>query len=368
MNTAPHPSTLGEILDRTANIYRAHFLKFLGLASPPAAVLLGCMGVFVLLITMNPGQPRDATANAVIGLGAVALMLIAMPLYAGASGLSSAALSHAGSASAFDEPVTIRGSYEAVWKRGWRYVGLYLLQGLAILGGPLLAWTFALVVLAAMGGLGRQAGPAMGAAAGVMILLLGLALAIVALWMLVLLSMAFPASVVENLGPPTALKRAARLSHGTRWRILVMYLLGAAIGYIVSVVLMVPLFLLAMIPGLATPQRSQLLGTLVIIVFYGISFAVQALTKPIYAIALVLFYYDQRVRKEGFDIELLMRQAGMVAEPAAMAEAAPSMPAVTQLVEVRSEPGLRENPGTSIEPQDPPGTMIAPVREGQEPA
>jgi hypothetical protein len=41
---------------------------------------------------------------------------------------------------------------------------------------------------------------------------------------------------------------------------------------------------------------------------------------PVYAIALVLFYYDQRVRQEGFDIEMLMRQAGMDAEPPVLVE------------------------------------------------
>jgi hypothetical protein len=32
---------------------------------------------------------------------------------------------------------------------------------------------------------------------------------------------------------------------------------------------------------------------------------------PIYSIALTLFYYDQRIRKEGYDIEWLMQQAAM---------------------------------------------------------
>jgi len=31
----------------------------------------------------------------------------------------------------------------------------------------------------------------------------------------------------------------------------------------------------------------------------------------VYGIALVLFYYDQRIRMEGFDIEWMMQQAGM---------------------------------------------------------
>ena len=49
---------------------------------------------------------------------------------------------------------------------------------------------------------------------------------------------------------------------------------------------------------------------------YGAYFAVKALTKPIYGIALTVFYFDQRIRKEGFDIEWMMQQAGMLALPA----------------------------------------------------
>jgi hypothetical protein len=32
---------------------------------------------------------------------------------------------------------------------------------------------------------------------------------------------------------------------------------------------------------------------------------------PIYSIALTLFYYDQRIRKEGYDVEWLMEQAAL---------------------------------------------------------
>lgn len=32
---------------------------------------------------------------------------------------------------------------------------------------------------------------------------------------------------------------------------------------------------------------------------------------PIYSTGLTLFYYDQRIRKEGFDIEWMMRAAGL---------------------------------------------------------
>ena len=36
---------------------------------------------------------------------------------------------------------------------------------------------------------------------------------------------------------------------------------------------------------------------------------------PIYSTGLTLFYYDQRIRKEGFDIEWMMQAAGLRRRP-----------------------------------------------------
>jgi hypothetical protein len=38
-----------------------------------------------------------------------------------------------------------------------------------------------------------------------------------------------------------------------------------------------------------------------------------ALIKPIYSIGLTLFYYDARVRKEGFDLERMLERSSMEA-------------------------------------------------------
>jgi hypothetical protein len=48
-------------------------------------------------------------------------------------------------------------------------------------------------------------------------------------------------------------------------------------------------------------------------------------------IALVLFYYDQRIRKEGYDIEWMMQQAGLAQPPstASPAEGASVFPPIT---------------------------------------
>jgi uncharacterized membrane protein (DUF485 family) len=44
------------------------------------------------------------------------------------------------------------------------------------------------------------------------------------------------------------------------------------------------------------------------------------LTGPIFPIALTLFYYDQRIRKEGYDIERMMEDAGLIAPVTTLAE------------------------------------------------
>ncbi len=317
------PSTLGEVLDRTVSLYRAHFLAFLGIAAPPAAVVMGCMGALVLLLT-TPAASRPGPSFA-LGMGALGIFLLGVPLFIAAGGLSYAALSHAASAASLDEPVSIRGSYRWVGRQGWRYLGLYLLQALLVAGVPFAVWTAVLIALAIIS---RKAGAAAGGAPAAIMLLSAAGLGAYAVWMLLRVCLAFPVSVVEEAGPWSSLRRAASLSQGTRGRIFVLYLLGVAVGWILSILLLSPMSLLMLIPGMDSPQKAQTAGVILVILFYAISFAVQALTRPIYGIALVLFYYDQRVRREGWDIELLMRQAGMFKDAASQPEAAPRMPTI----------------------------------------
>jgi hypothetical protein len=154
-----------------------------------------------------------------------------------------------------------------------------------------------------------------------MLFLMFVAFGTFAVWMLLRLCLAFPASVVEQAGAWNALKRGTRLSEGTRGRILVLYILGILLNQILAWVVVFPaMIVLALIPGLQGQAHARLLGLITTFCLYGAMFAVRALTKPVYGIGLTLFYFDQRIRKEGFDIEWMMQQAGMTA----VAEATPS--------------------------------------------
>jgi len=55
---------------------------------------------------------------------------------------------------------------------------------------------------------------------------------------------------------------------------------------------------------------------------------VSIVIAAIYPIALTLFYYDQRIRREGYDIEQMMAAAGLnpTALPTADAPATPAFP------------------------------------------
>jgi hypothetical protein len=332
MIEALRPSTLGEILDRTANMYRGRFLVFLGIAGMPAAVILACAAAMILFFTWL-GTQGNAAGPMVVGVASIFLLglgtLIFLPVCIAAMALGTGALNHAAAAAVENEAITIRGAYKAAWKRGWRYIGLLVLEGLILVVAPGIVWTIVIFAFAiakvSSGSTPTQAGAAAG---GLVLLLIG-AMGLYALFMLLMLCLAFPACVVENVGPLAAMKRAISLSKGTRGRILVLYILGMVLRWGVSMALMIPVILIVtLIPGLDTPQRSQVIGSVMLVVIYGGSFLVRGLTKPIYTIAQMLFYYDQRIRKEGFDIERLMRQAGMVETPMVAPEAAPWMPPV----------------------------------------
>ncbi len=287
---------------------------------------------------------------AVMVVGLMAIGMIALPLMIGANALCGAALCHAASTVMLGGPITIVSSLKATWKRGWHYVGLFLLQAVIIVGVPSAVWSVAVMVMAlgAAAAAAGAGGAAAGVLAGVLALLVFVGVAVYMVWMLLQVGLAFPIAVVEQASIGVSLKRAWHLCKGTRWRMLALFALVMALSQVASMLVMVPVALLiAFVPGLSSPQHAQLATTVMMIAVYGTSFLANALTMPVIAIALVLFYYDQRVRKEGFDIEWMMQQAGMIAAPPAQAVLEPWMPAAVREGEV--EAGANAAP----EPQDP---------------
>lgn len=332
MNEPLHPLTLSEILDRTAQLYRSRFLVFLGIGTIPAGtVFVFAAGVFAFFLWMGVHQKNGGTvADSFVWTFLILIVALAIPASLGASAVGEAAMSDAAARLFLGDKITIRSAYKATWKRGWRYVGLYLLQGLVIVGAPSVVFFIAMFAMIAGKVRGVATNDNSPLFAGLLFLLL-LILAVFAVWMLLRLCLAFPASVVEQAPAWSALKRGVMLSHGSRGRILLLYVLGVFLSQILVWCVTFPILVaVALIPGLQGQAHAQTVGAVVSFMTYSAYFAVKALTKPIYGIALTVFYFDQRIRKEGFDIEWMMQQAGMLAPPPATEakpEVAPMAPA-----------------------------------------
>jgi hypothetical protein len=357
MNEPLHPLRLTEILDRTAQMYRSRFLVFLGISAIPAATMfVFAAGIFAFFAWIGANVRNGGSSASVLGwILLIVMVILVVPASLAASALGEAAICDAAARFFLGHPMTIRNAYKTAWGRRWRYVGLYIMQGLAIVAGPGIAFFGAMAIMIAVkvsGYATNDPSPVFGGLLFLLFLLIGG----FAVWMLLRLCLAFPVCVVEQATAWCGLKRGTGLSDGTRGRILLLYVLGVLLNQILVWVVAFPaMIVLALIPGLQGAAHSHLLGVILIIFFYGAMFVVRALTKPVYGIALTLFYFDQRIRQEGFDIEWMMQQAGMVAsakvqESVALPDISNSsefvpetLAAVEQVVEVADNAtGLRE--------------------------
>ncbi len=224
-----------------------------------------------------------------------------------------------------------------------------ILEGLLVWFAPIAVWVALIFGFAGLAALVHLSGIAAGGLFALGTILVVLALVAYFFWMLLRLSLAFPACVVEQISATDALKRSSRLSSGTKGRIFLLYLLVTALNWILSMGITVPLtIVMSLLPGASDPRHASTAGVVMIFVVYGAAFAIQAVTRPILGIALTLFYYDQRIRQEGFDIEWMMERAGMISPAQSVpATAEAASPQTMQSASILVETSMPEK-GESI--------------------
>ena len=116
-------------------------------------------------------------------------------------------------------------------------------------------------------------------------------------------SLIVPVTVLEGGGLRTSMRRSKNLTHGSRGRIFLVYVLIAVLSWVVSVVFELPFFFVA---GLRAFRNPNIAGPLAQVLLAAGNVVSTSLLGPLVTIAFTLIYYDQRVRKEGFDLQLMM--------------------------------------------------------------
>lgn len=128
---------------------------------------------------------------------------------------------------------------------------------------------------------------------------------VLVLWLSVRLAFVNPVIVLESAGIATALRRSWRLTSGTQfWRILGIRLLVSFIVGAAASLLTFPLSLISMGLVVGTGAIDQMYLWQAIL--NGVSGLIAAsLTTPFTAGVDALLYVDQRIRREGLDVQLI---------------------------------------------------------------
>src|ERR1700683_1821410 len=120
MQTNLRPMSLGEILDRTAQLYRTNFMLFAGIAGIYSGVLLvlnlGQIGMQQLLLHLHMSKQLPWFT--------LAFLIIIIPLMFIFAGAAVAANNRAVAWVNLDQPATIRGAYSSTLPHLGRYLWL----------------------------------------------------------------------------------------------------------------------------------------------------------------------------------------------------------------------------------------------------
>ncbi len=282
------PMGLGEVLDRSFQLLRRH------LGTLFVTALLGMAPLFVIYLTvgvpMGGAVPEEQMA-AVGGLAIASFLIFLLTVT-----VSWAALTRQVTQAVEGGSVSLADGARYGLRRFFGVVGVMLLIYLAAAG---------LMILAALAGgaLGMVASLIFGETAGAVAIavLVIAAMVVTGLVWAPLAFLALPAMVAEGLGPIAGLRRAHRLGKGGRGRVL-------ATAFVAWLVMLLPTIGLPFLFGFGAEfwleNAAGTASALQLYLYQAVTFAVGGLTTPFMVAAMVLTYYDRRVRREGYDVEL----------------------------------------------------------------
>jgi hypothetical protein len=300
------PRSIGEILDQSFRLYRKHFLTFLAITAIveipitlgiqlASSYLEGRSATFDDTFIAQTANERAISLLLSAGVVLLLTLLGGLILYVGQGALTAAVAD-----SYLDRPVTFDRGYAAMWKRIKPLIGAIVIQAALTVGIflPLIA----IFVLALWPGVDTTGGPAsaLGFICFVYIFLIAGVVAVVYIFMR--WTVVVPAIMVEGLGAREGLRRSWQLVEGYWWRTLGLSILIAILS---SIITGAPI---ALITGIITVAFRDIDFVTLSLITAIVTALVTTIFVPLQLIATTLYYFDLRVRREGFDIETAMAQ------------------------------------------------------------
>ncbi len=252
--------TIGMLLDRCFKLYFGNFILLIGiLAIPYVPFMLINTTLQTIPVSL---EEMDPVLLAISIGGTFLLMLLFLVLVVP---LATSSTTYAIGKRYLGEEVTIGEAYRVAFKR---------------LGT--LIWSQILVSLIIMGG--------------------ALCFIIPGIYLALCYALLIPVIILEGQNSSDSMSRSWTLSEGYRGEIFAVLAIFWGFNFVISMGL-----------GLVTTLLSQDVITLIVSNIF--SFVVQLLILPFSIIAVILLYYNCRIRKEGFDLELLAQSLSGEAPP-----------------------------------------------------
>jgi len=282
------PMTVGQILDQTFRLYKRNFLRFVAIVAvvqvPLALISMlllvpvatnagfqqqqaGIPGSAEWMVSDDYGQAGNTVSDPDLPFGAIFLGgFVAGLIWWLAATLSNAALIKSVSESYLGREATVGEAYRFVLPKLWRLLWAGIMVAVIVSIGFLL------------------------------LIVPGVIFAIY-------FALTTQAIVVEDVSAKGGMSRSKELASGNKGKVcgllVLVTIIGAIIGWIFGAA--------GEALGFLLPAQSEMTA---MVISQSSSLIGQVLAAPIGAAAMILLYYDLRIRKEGFDLEMLAKSLG----------------------------------------------------------
>jgi hypothetical protein len=307
------PLGAGDLIDRTVRLYRRHFMALIRASAPPVVVsaagtVLWSVSIHAMAATESEGRLALYVLLAFLGLVVWFLGLLAQLVVMG--GASRNLVMHL----LWGEAVTARLIYRSVRSRFWGLLAATLTVVLWLMVSLVPATVvmfLVLILMAVVVTAASVAGPPwLSVVFFVVFYLVALLLAFY-IFFLVAGRVAYVPQVlmVEGRGVVESISRSVELARGNVRRLMGMFLFTSFATYSAIILLLVPLGWVAYLNGVSPFEWDATR----VPAWYTVSYEVivqfsTILLAPVWMLGMSLLYVDERVRHEGYDIELLAAQ------------------------------------------------------------
>ena len=325
------PLGAGDLIDRAIRLYRRNFFILIRIAAPP--VVVAAAGS---ILSAFGARELTSTSSAASLLAFILLLIVGVILWCGGNIFSLIVMGGATRNLVMhllsNEPVSARTTYRAVKSRFWGLLGAALIMvvwlGICVVIA-FIGWymIFAVAILGSVV-LGQAAPVWLSATIGTICFLAGSTLCLWILFFLVGRIAYVPqAMLVEGKGVFEAIGRSFSLASGNARRLMAMALFAFFATYSALWILIVPLGWFAYFSGVNMSPFNQAEWPAWYTVGYNVILQVShLLLAPVWMLGLSLLYVDERVRHEGYDIELMAaRQLSAMPDVAVVSPLAPAL-------------------------------------------